>query len=94
MNYRDKIGEETKGKAVHPMTSPTCDPSHGGALRPDTITDADTIADGVMCLQTGVWHGCPMRGPNRLLHSSTPKYRNILGSWQRVLDCWMELRLL
>lgn len=27
------------------------------APKPDTITDA------MLCLQTGAWHGCPLRGP-------------------------------
>jgi hypothetical protein len=38
-----------------PMTSPTCNPSHGRA--PSPITDA------MMCLQMGTWHGCPLGSP-------------------------------
>ena len=38
------------------MTSPTWDPSHGWAPNPDTITDV------MLYLQTGTYHGCPLRG--------------------------------
>jgi hypothetical protein len=44
-----------------PVIGPTWDQTHSGVVRgapkPNTITDA------IMCLQTGAWHGCPLRGP-------------------------------
>jgi hypothetical protein len=50
---------EKRLRETGPMTGPTWDPSHGGrgASRPDTIIDV------MMCLQTGAWHGCLLRGP-------------------------------
>jgi hypothetical protein len=51
-----KNEEETEGKGG-PVTSLTWDPSQGEASRPDTITDS------MVCLQTGAYHGCPLRGP-------------------------------
>ena len=35
-----------------------------GKVNQRTTPRPDTITDTVMCLKTGVWHGCPLRGPN------------------------------
>jgi hypothetical protein len=55
---------ETEERAGGPMTRPTWDSSHGvvGRAHSSTITRPDTITDAMMCYQTGVWHGCPLRG--------------------------------
>jgi hypothetical protein len=39
------------------MIGPNWDPAQGEAQGPGTVTDT------VVCLQTGVYHGCHPRGP-------------------------------
>jgi hypothetical protein len=71
---------ENWGKG-NPMTGPTWDLAHGGqvwgAPRPDTTTDA------MLCLQTGAWHGSPLRDPS----SSWLRQTQILKS-----NHWTEVR--
>jgi len=40
----------------YPETTPPWDPSHA------QTPSLDTIADAKMCLQTGAWYSCPLRG--------------------------------
>ena len=55
-NAGTKSGAETEGKKGHPETAQTGDPPHLQTPNPDTIADVK------MCLQTGAWYSCSLRG--------------------------------
>jgi hypothetical protein len=48
-NTRTKLEQRLKGR-------PSYNPFHLQTPNPNTIADAN------MCLQTGAWYGCPLRG--------------------------------
>jgi len=52
---------EQRVRNGQPMVSADWDPPHGWAPIPDTINDA------LLCLQTGVYHGFPLRDSTKLL---------------------------
>jgi hypothetical protein len=53
-----------------PSDQATFDPSHACRPNPEPITDA------ILCLQTGAWHGCPLRVSTRnRLESNADTYR-------------------
>jgi hypothetical protein len=66
-------------KSLNERRCPPCDPSHGGGgtLRPDST-------EAMMCLQTGAWHGCPLRGPTsswlRQMKMLTPNHWTEVGN--------------
>ena len=51
-NVGTKNGAETEGKAIKRLW----DPSH---LQ---TPNSNTIAHAILCLQTGAWYNCPLRG--------------------------------
>ena len=59
------------------MTGPALDPSHVQAPIPDTINDI------LLCFQTGVWHGCPLRASTQeLTRTDADIHSQILdGAW-------------
>ena len=59
-NAGTKSGAETEGKKGHPETTPPRD-----TFQLQT-PNSDTIADGKMCILTGVWYSCPLRGSVRV----------------------------
>jgi hypothetical protein len=58
------------------MTGPTWDPSHGSTNSPDIITDA------VMCIETGAWHGCLLRGPTSNIMRQ--KQKLVRPPWEKL----------
>jgi hypothetical protein len=63
-----------------PITGPTWDQSHGQAPVPDTIDDT------LLCLHTGAWHDCSLRGStNQLTETEAKTNSQTLGeSYGRV----------
>lgn len=67
-----------------PDTSLTLDPTHGWASNPDIITD------GMLYLQSGAWHGCPLRSST----SNWPRQMQTLtvNHWTEVGSSYSRIR--